>query len=154
MRFSSISIKDMPFIKRITCTRNIHLEWLLISEHLQLTLTRTMESSVRASFFFLAWKPTRPKMRKCYFYPDRQGQLSCVNSYLQRISTLGMTKAYILLWMYFFFGLCILRGDVLCNRKLEVETERERDEYLLKHNGNKIIFPNLFIEFDVLAIRT
>ena len=76
-------------------------EWLLMGEHLQLTLTRTMESSVRASFFFLAWNPTRPKMRRCHFYPDRQGELSCVKSYLQKISTLGMTKAYILLWMYF-----------------------------------------------------
>ena len=80
---------------------HLYKKWLLMGEHLQLTLTRTMESSVRASFFFLAWNPTRPKMRKCYFYLDRQGELSCVNSYLQKISTLGMTKAYILLSMYF-----------------------------------------------------
>ena len=46
--------------------------------------------------------------------------------------------------------LCILRCDVLCKRKLEVETERERDEYLLD-NGNKIIFLNLFMEFDVIV---
>ena len=57
--------------------------------------------------------------------------------------------------MYYFecisCDLCILRGDVLCKRKLEVETERERDEYLLEHNGNKIIFLNLFMEFDVIV---
>ena len=53
----------------------------------------------------------------------------------------------------FFCDLCIMRGNVLCKRKLEVETVRKRDEYLLENNGNKIIFPNLFIEFDVLVIR-
>ena len=41
----------------------------------------------------------------------------------------------------------------MCNSKLEVETEGERDEYLLEHKRNIKIFPNLLIEFDVLVIR-